>query len=67
MTDMDIDTLISIERFLPVLAKEEQDALVIASPTLQQLQDWQHRLDLRTKRIDGIFRRAFGKQNRRYR
>lgn len=64
---MDIDTLISIERFLPVLAKEEQDALVIASPTLQQLQEWQHRLDLRTERIDGIFRRAFGKQNRRYR
>lgn len=67
MTDMDIDTLISIERFLPVLAKEEQDALVIASPTLQQLQEWQHRLDLRTERIDGIFRRAFGKQNHRYR
>lgn len=64
MTDMDIDTLISIERFLPVLAKEEQDALVIASPTLQQLQDWQHRLDLRTNRIDNIFRRAYNKQKK---
>lgn len=62
MMDMDIDSLLSIERFLPVLTKQEQDALVTDNPTLAQVQDWQQRLDLSTARIEEIFKRAYDKQ-----
>ena len=64
MTDMDIDRLLYIERFLPIMSNEEQDALFAHAPTLTHLQNWQHRLDLRTARIDDIFHRAYNKQKK---
>lgn len=61
---INIDTLLRYERYIPSLTKKELDALVLGNPTLAQLQDWQHRLESRTARIDDIFRRAYNKQKK---
>lgn len=59
---INIDTLLRYEKYIPVLTEKEQDVFISGNPTLAQLQDWQHRLDLRTARIDCIFHRAYNKQ-----
>lgn len=61
---INIDTLLRYEKYIPVLTEKEQDVLTSGNTTLAQLQDWQHRLDLRTARIDDIFRRAYNKQKK---
>lgn len=61
-TDMDIERLISYEKYLPVLSIDEQAELLDRLPSLLEIHHWEKRLTKRTERIDAIFAQAYKKQ-----
>lgn len=61
-----LNNILQYEKYLPVLAPPEVDALLASRPSLLQLQDWERRLNNHRVRLDSVFSRAYSKQNMIY-
>lgn len=56
-----IDTLLIYERFIPVMTEDEQKTLLLAAPSLEQLQELNRRLESRHSVMDARFKQSYDK------